>query len=328
MPKSENQKAKLLYIRKFLLEEADENHPLTVNQIIEKLAGQGIKAERKSIYDDINTLREFGMDVICERSRSNGYFIGERNFQLAELKILVDAVAASKFITVKKTGALINKLEACANKFEAGALQRQIYVKDRIKNMQESVYYTIDKIHQAIAQNRQLTFKYLEWTLNKDLHPRKNGVRYLENPLALYWEDDNYYLITYNAKHKKNLHYRVDRMTEVELTEDACDAEAGSDKFDVVQYVKKHFSMFSGEETTVEICFDKSLIGVALERFGKELEIIKSDSDNFTAKVEVAVSPQFYGWLVGLGTKAKITEPSWVKKEYAKRCKKISNLYK
>ena len=328
MPKSINQKAKLLYIQKFLLEETDENHSLTVNQIITKLAGYGINAERKSIYDDIETLRNFGLDVICNRSRSNSYFIGERSFQLPELKLLVDAVEASKFITGKKTLDLIKKLEGCTSKYQAGSLHRQVIVKDRIKNMHESIYYNVDKLHQAIADKKQISFKYMEWTIDKDEKFRKNGVKYFENPCSLCWDNDNYYLITYNSKHKKNLHYRVDRMAEVAILDTACEGCEESESFDLVNHAQKHFGMYGGEETNVEMQFDKSLTGVVIDRFGKDIAIKKADDNNFIICVDVAVSPVFFGWLMSMGTKVKVLGPSWVKRELGKNCKKILNYYK
>ena len=328
MPKSINQKAKLLYIQKFLLEETDENHSLTVNQIITKLAGYGIIAERKSIYDDIETLRNFGLDVICIRSRSNSYFVGERSFQLPELKLLVDAVEASKFITGKKTMELIKKLEGCTSKYQAGSLHRQVIVKDRIKNMHESIYYNVDKLHQAIADKKQISFKYMEWTIDKDEKFRKNGVKYIENPCSLCWDNDNYYLITFNSKYKKNLHYRVDRMADVTVLETPCEECEGNEAFDVVSHAQKHFGMYGGEETNVELQFDKSLAGVVIDRFGKDIAIKKSDENNFIISVDIAVSPVFFGWLMSLGSKVKVLGPSWVKRELGKNCKKISNYYK
>lgn len=328
MPKSINQKAKLLYIQKFLLEETDENHSLTVNQIITKLAGYGINAERKSIYDDIETLRDFGLDIICNRSRSNSYFIGERSFQLPELKLLVDAVEASKFITGRKTMELIKKLEGCTSKYQAGSLHRQVIVKDRIKNMHESIYYNVDKLHQAIANKKQISFKYMEWTIDKDEKFRKNGVKYVENPCSLCWDNDNYYLISYNSKHKKNLHYRVDRMAEVTVLDTSCEGCEESESFDLVSHAQKHFGMYGGEETTVEMQFDKSLTGVVIDRFGKDVAIKKADDNNFIICVDIAVSPVFFGWLMSLGTKVKVLGPSWVKRELGKNCKKILNYYK
>ncbi len=328
MPKSINQKAKLLYIQKFLLEETDENHPLTVNEIISKLAGYGINAERKSIYDDMDTLRDFGLDIICTRGRSNSYFVGERSFELPELKLLVDAVGASKFITNRKTMELIKKLEGCTSKYQANSLHRQVYVKNRIKNMHESIYYNVDKLHQAIAEKKQISFKYMEWTLDKGEKVRKNGVKYYESPCSLCWDNDNYYLITYNSKHMKNLHYRVDKMAEVTVLDAPSDFGEVGQSFDLVSHARKHFGMFGGEETNVEMQFDNSLVGVIIDRFGKEIAIKKADDNNFIISVDIAVSPVFFGWIMSLGSKAKVLGPAWVKRELLKNCKKISNYYK
>ena len=328
MPKSINQKAKLLYIQKFLLEETDENHTLTVNQIIAKLAEHGIAAERKSIYDDMDTLRNFGLDIICNRSRSNSYFVGERSFELPELKLLVDAVESSKFITVKKTMELIKKLEGCTSKYQAGSLHRQVFVQNRIKNMHESIYYIVDKLHQAIAEKKQVSFKYMEWTIDAGEKVRKNGGKYCENPCALCWDNDNYYLITYNSKHKEHVHYRVDKMAEVMVLDTPCDFGDGEQPFDLVTHSRKHFCMYGGKEAKVEIQFDNSLIGVVIDRYGKDVVIRKADKQNFIINVDVAISPAFFGWLMGFGNKVKVLSPAWVKRDLGKECKKILNYYK
>lgn len=328
MAKSANQKAKILYIKKFLLEETDENHTLTVNRIIAKLAALGINAERKSIYDDIETLREFGLDIICTRSRSNTYFVGERLFELPELKLLVDAVEASKFITGRKSLELIGKLEGCTSKHLASSLHRQVYVKNRIKNMHESIYYNIDKIHKAIADKKQISFKYLEWTIDGGEKVRKNGGKYCENPCALCWDNDNYYLIAYNGKYEKFLHYRVDKMAEVSILDSDCEFGAECRQFDVASHAQKHFGMFGGEETSVELQFENSLAAVVIDRFGKDVQVRKVDDTNFSISVNVVVSPVFYGWLMGFGTKAKVLGPVWVKREMGKNCKRLMHFYK
>lgn len=328
MAKSNNQKAKLLYVQKFLLEESDEQHTLSVNDIIEKLAVHGINAERKSIYDDIATLQEFGLDIICTRGRSNAYFVGERTFEMPELKLLVDVVCASKFITEKKTDTLIKKISSCTGNFQARELQRQIYVKNRIKNMNESIYYTLDKIHDALYNKKQIGFKYVEWTLNKEQTFRKNGTMYCENPISLCWDNENYYLITYNEKHNKLLHYRVDKMAEVKtLAEDNVWPAVG-EQFDLPEHVNKHFSMFGGEETIIEIQFAKELVDVVIDRFGREVAIKNVSKNAFVISEEVVVSPLFYGWLASMGNQAKIIAPNSVKREFAKMCKKVVNNYK
>ena len=247
---------------------------------------------------------------------------------MPELKLLVDAVEASKFITGRKTLELIKKLEGCTSKYHAKSLHRQVIVKDRIKNMHESIYYNVDKLHQAIADKKQISFKYMEWTIDKDEKFRKDGVRYIENPCSLCWDNDNYYLITFNSKHKKNLHYRVDRMADVTVLNAPCEDCEENKSFDVVSHAQKHFGMYGGEETNVELQFEKSLAGVVIDRFGKDIAIKKADENNFIISVDIAVSPVFFGWLVSLGSKVKVLGPSWVKRELGKNCKKILNYYK
>ena len=216
MAKSSNQKLKLLYIYDMLRSQSNEEHPVSTKALIEMLEQKGIRAERKSIYDDIEQLAEFGVDVIQIRSKVNGgYYLGSREFEVPELKLLVDAVQSSKFITEKKSRELIRKIEALTNKYEAKDLQRQVYVASRVKAENEGIYYNVDTIHKAIQDNVQISFLYLEWNTNKQLVPRKGGQRYVVSPWALIWQDENYYLAAYESEGIK--HFRVDKMGQVEL---------------------------------------------------------------------------------------------------------------
>ena len=212
MAKSANQKLKLLYLQKYLLEHSDENHPVTVADMIAYLAGHDISAERKSIYDDLEALRQFGLDIIKTSGRSTGYFVGERDFELPELKLLVDSVQSSKFITHKKTLSLIKKIESLASVHDAQLLQRQVYVRGRVKSMNESVYYNVDEISAAINADRSIKFKYFEYSVAKERRFRKNGAIYQVSPFALIWDDENYYLLGWDANAEMFKHYRVDKM--------------------------------------------------------------------------------------------------------------------
>jgi len=308
MARSMNQKLKLLYLMQIFFNETDETHPLTLNQIISRLAVYNIEAERKTIYADIEALRKFGLDIKMQKSKTFDYFLASRSFELAELKLLVDAVQASKFITAKKSKELIRKLEALTSKYEASQLQRQVYVSNRIKTMNESIYYNVDTIHQAIAVGKKISFQYFEYTVDKQKKFRKNGEYYIVSPVALTWDSENYYLISYSSKYKGLTHYRVDKMNNINLG-DELSKILNHEKFDVALYAKKVFGMYNGEQQQVSIQFHNSLVGVVIDRFGKGVHIVKSGSEHFTVNLSIAVSPVFIGWLLQFGIMAKVMSP-------------------
>ena len=316
MAKAPGQKLKLLYIVKMLEENTDEQHPMSTAEIISRLEANGIHSERKSIYDDIEKLIEFGYDIIRVQSRlGGGYYLGTREFELAELKLLVDAVQSSRFITTKKSRELIKKLEKIAGKHDAGKLQRQVYVAGRIKTENESIYYNIDTIHRAIQENRQISFAYMDWTLQKKLTPRPGGERKV-SPWALIWRDENYYLAAYDEADDKIKHYRVDKMGNVNLTEACRAGVAQFENMDLAAYTNRTFGMYGGQEEIVTMQFPKQLVGVVLDRFGKDAEIRSMGEDVFRVRARVAVSGQFFGWLAGIGKDAEIVSPEAVAEEY------------
>lgn len=312
---------------KLLLENTDEEHSMTTNDIISSLASYGITAERKSVYDDIERLQLFGLDIINSRSTPKGYYIASRDFELAELKLLVDAVQSSKFITEKKSSELIKKIEHLTSHHEAQTLQRQVVVSNRIKTMNESIYYNIDKIHFAISSNVKIQYKYCEWTLDKKLTPKRNGNTYTVSPYLLTWDDENYYLIAHDDLNNEIRHYRVDKMLNIELTKEHRDGLEQSKNFDIAAFSKKTFGMFAGDETSIEIQFSNKLIGVVIDRFGKDIIIRQSNDSTFVAVIKVDISAQFYGWLCGLGNDAKIISPASESEKYAHYIKKIADIY-
>lgn len=315
MARSEGQKLKLLYIIKMLEENTDEGHPMPTAEIIRRLETEGIHSERKTIYDDIAKLIDFGYDIIQISSRQGGgYYLASRDFELAELKLLVDVVQSSRFITPKKSRELIKKLEGKAGRHDAGKLQRQVYVAGRIKTENESIYYNIDNIHRAIQEDLQITFIYLEWNLKKQLVPRGN-VRQV-SPWALIWREENYYLAAFDGQDKKMKHYRVDKMGKVEVTDQKREGLEQFDKTDLTAYTNRTFGMYSGEDETVTLRFPNHLIGVVLDRFGKEADIRPVDAGYFQVRAKVAVSGQFFGWLAGIGKEAGITAPEAVREQY------------
>lgn len=330
MPKTSNQKLKLLYIIKILSEQTDEQHYMSAGRLIEELAKYDIKAERKSIYDDMNQLMDFGYDIVLVKSRTNGgYYLASREFELAELKLLVDVVQSSRFITLKKSKELIQKLEKMASREEAKQLQRQVYVANRVKTANESIYYNVDDIHKAIQNNAQIRFQYLEWNLEKQLVPRKEGRRYQVSPWALTCKDENYYLIAHDREENKIKHFRVDKMGTIEVLEE--EKREGADlfeRFDIADYANKTFGMFGGTEEVVTLQFHNSLIGVVMDRFGKEVSVRKREEDTFSVRVKVAVSGQFFGWLTGLGEKVKIVAPEDTVRQYREYMENIIQNYK
>ncbi|MEE0913615.1 MAG: WYL domain-containing protein [Ruminococcus sp.] len=333
MARSSRQKQKLLYLQKIMIEKTDENHGLTVNEIIEALAAYGIKSERKSLYDDLNILEVYGIDICKTRTSTVKYYVGNRNFQIAELKLLVDAIQSSKFITHKKSLELIEKLEKLASENEGKQLQRQVFVTNRVKNANEKIYYNVDPIHNAIAENRQITFKYCMWQVNfggesKIIRTeRKNGAVYRVSPWALCWDDENYYLIAYDSESEMIKHYRVDKMESIQIAKDEREGMKSFEKFDIAGYTKGVFSMFGGEEACVELSVDNGLIGVIVDRFGSDIFIKEESENTFVVTVKVMLSPQFYAWVFGLGDKIKILSPKRAVDEYREKLKRLTEAY-
>ena len=317
MPKGTNQKMKLYRLAKIMQEETDEDHTLTMREIRDELAACDVTADRKTLYDDLESLQEMGLTVDGQQiGRDYYYRVIKKQFEIAELKLLVDAIQASKFITAKKSNELIKKLTGFASKYEAKQLNRQVVVNGRIKTMNESIYYVVDDIHRAIATNRQISFEYLKWNLNKELVPRKDDL-YEISPWALMWDDENYYLVGYDAATDKIKHYRVDKMRKISVLENK--KRLGKDhfkKFNMADYAKESFGMYGGEETMVTLQFQNDLVGVIIDRFGKDITIRKVDDEHSETRVSVVVSDMFFGWIFGVGTDLKIVGPEDVRKKY------------
>ena len=319
MAKSSNQKTKLLHLAQMLLRQSDEDHPLTVAQLIEGLARADIKAERKSIYDDLEALRTFGLDVQCRKGKSSGWFIGQRDFELPELKLLMDAVQSSRFITQKKSDALIRKLEALTSVHQAGQLQRQVYVSGRIKVMNESIYYNVDKLHAAIAGQKAITFKYFDYDIARQKVFRREGRRYTVSPYGLIWNSENYYLVAFDHANRDMRHYRVDKMTEIVVT---CLAREGRElypNFQLAQYGQKHFGMYSGPEMKVTLRGRRDKASLVWDRFGQDIILVPDGEEHFTVTLPVVMSPQFFGWLLGLDGSVTLIAPDAAVNAY--RCK-------
>ena len=318
MPKNPNQKLKLLYLMKILLEQTDEEHAMTVPDMIAALADYGVSAERKSIYDDIDALRLYGLDIISRKSRTTSYYVASRDFELPELKLLVDAVQSSKFITHKKSNELIKKVEGLTSTHQARLLQRQVYVANRVKTMNESIYYNIDKIHAAISAGKRISYLYFEWTVDFSApeklkkQNRKGGARYVVSPWALTWDDENYYMIGFDSEADKIKHYRVDKMSDIRLTSEDRDGQQHFERFDMAVYTRKIFSMYGGVEETVRLRFANHLVGVVIDRFGRDVFLTPDDGEHFIITIKAEISPQFLSWVFAFGPDVKILSPEGV----------------
>ncbi|WP_346727781.1 WYL domain-containing protein [Lentihominibacter hominis] len=301
---------------------------MSAEDLINALNRYGIEAERKTIYSDIKVLIEFGIDIISlNGGKTPGYYIGTREFELPELKLLVDAVQASKFITAKKSKELISKIEKLASKNSARQLQRNVFIFNRTKTENERIYYNVDQIHTAVLENRQISFQYTEWNLQKELVTRKNGKIYIVSPWALTWDDENYYLIAFEEESRKIKHYRVDKMKNTEIIEEKRLGKDSFADFDLAFFAKKTFGMYGGRDETVSLVCENRLIGVILDRFSKDVIIIPEDSNHFRVNVLVSVSPQFFGWITGIGAGIHIEGPKVVKEEYRRFIEEILGNY-
>ena len=318
MAKSSNQKLKLWYLYKILFENTDENNPMTLSQIITELGRYDISAERKSLYNDIEMLVNAGVDIVSEKRDKFVYYIASRDFQLAELKLLVDCVQASKFVTAKKSGELIGKLEGLASKHQATQLQRQVYISDRVKNFNEKIYYNIDFLYSAVNLNRKISFKYYKYNTVNNKVFRNDGNEYVVSPYAMIYSDDNYYLIAHYPKYQGVTHFRVDKMTDIKvLDEKSVDVnDVTDDKFSLAEYTKKVFNMYKGKTESVSFLCDESILSVVIDKFGDNIHLRKENDKEYAVTIKADISPTFFSWVFMLGDKIKIVSPSSVVEEY------------
>ena len=330
MSRGENQKLKLAYLTRIMLEKTDEDHALTLAQIIAELEARGVTAERKSLYTDFADMTDkLGVEIIKEQiGRDTFYHVGSRDFELAEVKLLIDAIQSSKFITEKKSRDLIKKLKTFVSEHQAKQLDRQVYVQGRAKTMNESIYYNVDDLHKAIGENKKISFKYYRWNVDKKLEERNHGIVFTVSPWALTWDDENYYLVAFDDYDQKIKHYRVDKMKQIELLEEKRAGKEEFKGFDMAAYSKMNFGMYSGRKEKVKIEFNNYMVGVFIDRFGKDISIVPIDDKNSYTHVDVAISPQFFAWILSLGDEVKITGPEKIVEEMKEYVQDFLNRYK
>lgn len=328
MPKSSNQKLKLLILADIFRSETNEEHPLSLAELIERLESNGIDAERKSVYNDIEVLCTYGMDIVkTGSSRNTAYYLGSGDFEIHELKLLADAVACSRFITEKKSRELIGKLGALANRHDAGELKRNVIVSDRIKNGNEQIYYTVDAIQKAIREKKKIRFLYFDYDCKKNKKYHNGGAYSEVSPYALCWREENYYLVGFYDKYQSVGNFRVDKIEKVEIIDDERRIEPPKD-FNLNEYTKKRFGMFSGDDKRITLKVHNSLSGVIFDRFGKNILVTIEDDEHFSVNQPVTVSPTLFGWVAQFGNKMEITAPEGVREEFRKHIKSIAKLYK
>lgn len=318
MAKSENQKYKLMSILNILYRKTDENHSITTQGIIDELAKEGIKAERKSIYADVLALQDIGIEVNKVEDKKGGYYIADRDFELAELKVLVDVLQSARFLTEKKTDALIKKIEALASDYQAKELQHNVVLSDRPKTDNENIFYNVDEIYRAISENKQVTFYYYEWNDKKELVPRHDGKPYVVSPWQLIWDNENYYLMAFEEQSNQMKHYRVDKMKKLSIEEKERLGKELMQDFNPADFSKTTFGMFAGETKTVSLKISKPMISIMIDRFGKDVTLrpLFDEEEKYEVRTTVNVSNQFFGWLAGLGGGAQIISPAETKEAY------------
>ena len=319
-----NQKLKFLYLADIFRSETDEDHPISIYALEERLGSFGVKATRKTLLDDIRLLEDYGMDIITvPMGKMLGYYLGTGNFELPEIKLLADAVSSSRFITEKKSRILLKKLEGLTSSFHGQEINRRVYVSNRIKSENEAIYISIDTIQQAIDSRKQISFRYFDRTVEMKKKYRKGGRTC--SPYALAWNDGSYYLVGKQGKYSTLSNFRIDRMENVEILEEK--SEPIPEGFDLAEYTATTFSMFSGEVCTVTLRLDNSLVNVVADKFGSDLILIPESDDKFTVSVKLVAGAAFYGWLFQFGDKAEVISPENIRREFLEMMENVRKKY-
>lgn len=331
MEKEGKTKSKLLYLLKIFKEESDEDHKLTMKDILEKLKKYDIKAERKSISRDIKLLQDLDYDIVSYDNNREGYFMDSREFEVSELRMLIDAVLSAKFISLKQSKSLVGKLKSLTSEGLAKKLENQLYIDERIKTNNDYVCEVVDNINAAINQNKKISFKYYSYNLEKEYVANKGGTPYIRSPYSLAWHDDKYYMICGDDKHDDLSHFRVDRMRQVIILDEPrrnfSEVSEYKNHFDTADYLNGVFNMYTGEKESVLIKFHKDMINFAIEHFGEDLSLRKVNEDYFEVRVQVRVSDGFIAWIMQLGTKAEIVYPDHLRTRIKEIIEEMSSIY-
>jgi len=325
MPKSDNQKLKILYILDYLQKNSHENHPVRASELISMLERQhNIICERKTVYSDVAALQDYGIDIVSTAGRNGGFYIASRNFELPELKLLIDAVLSSRYLTEKKSRQLIEKLCSQCNEHDAKLMRRDVFVSGRVKSMNETIYYSVDTIQEAIGENKQISFRYFDWGIDGQRHYRDKS--YEASPYGLCQDHENCYLLALSERYGVTS-YRVDRMSDIRIsakTRVPCPELTGSA---LTAHAKRLFQMYSGDAVTVKMRFHRDLCNVVMDRFGHDAMLIPDGEDHFTFTAAVAVSPMFLSWIIGFGSKAQILHPQSVVEQCRQMCLETLSQY-
>lgn len=321
MARKENQKLKLLVLKDILETQTDEQHALSLAELIDLLQAQGISAERKSLYDDLRVLSEYGLDIIRTKGQKTTYYLGSRAFQQTEVKLLVDAVQSCRFLTEDKSRALIAKLQTLTGVQAAQDLKKQVYMARRIKTHNEQIYYAVDAINTAVLQKKRITFQYCSWTADKKLTARRNGALYSASPYALIWDNENYYMVAYDEAAACERHYRVDKMQRIAVTAQPQAGEEYMRRFNWANYANEHFGMYGGAPRALRLRVKNASANVVIDRFGTQYAFTGQTADSFEVGVTAVPGPQFFGWVFGLEGAVEIVAPAEVREAYLRQCR-------
>lgn len=324
-------KERLLYVYKFLFHQSDERHPLSTTDLIEKLGKIGIHCNKKSIYSDIETLKNFGYDIMVTDSPKRGYFLASRTFELPEVRLLIDAVQSASFITRKKTQQLLGKLETLASSYDGKELINQIYIDSRIKCKNERIYYSIDCLHNAIVQKKKVAFTYVHKAIDLATNSTVRERKFTVSPYALIWNNDHYYLVCNYAKYDNTMNLRIDKIKNVECLKESarpfCEVTDYKDKFNTADYVKKQFNMFAGKTETIKLICDLSLLDTVTDQFGDDAKIDIYNSSNLSVTIEADVSDGLVSWIMQYGDKIRIASPDSLLTLFKNKLSRIHKLY-
>ena len=325
MAKSDNQKLKIFYILDYLKRNSHQNHPVRATELICVLDRQhNIACDRKTVYSDIAALQEYGIDIVSIPGRNGGYYIASRNFELPELKLLIDAVQSSRYLTEKKSRELIEKLCEECSMYDANLMRRDVLVSGRVKSMNESIYYNVDRIQDAIFQNKQIGFRYFDWGI--DGKRKYRSKEYRASPYGLCQDNENCYLLGHSPRYGITS-YRVDRMSDIQILDadrDPCPELTGKA---LTEHANQLFQMFAGDQVTVKMRFHRSIANAVIDRFGRSTMLIPDGEDHFTFTVSVAVSPMFLSWVIGFGRKAQILYPDSVIRQCMDMCRESLEIH-